>query len=359
MRAEFTDAIYQIIQERGIEKEILISALEAALTSAYRKSFGVNLNIKVKFNEQMNGIQAMAEKVVVESVKDENKETLLQEARRISPDLKVGDIIHQEISIGEWGRVAAQTAKQVIVQRIREAERASIYDEYKDRAGDILNVVVVRLDQRNVIINVGKAEAVLPYREQIPGETYRMGDRLKVYVLEVKLASKGPQITVSRTHPGLLKGLLKIEVPEILDNIVEIKAVVREPGERAKVAVHSEDKKVDPLGACVGVRGSRIQTVTRELCGEKIDIVAWSEDPPIYIANALSPARIFTITINEAERSTLVIVPNDNLSLAIGRRGQNVRLAARLTNWRINIKSDTQLAKEEKEATLSSGDQTS
>jgi len=352
MNAEFMDAIYQIIQERGIEKDTLISALEAALTSAYRKSFGGSQNIVVKFDQQTGHIQVLAKKVIVESVKDENREIPWEEARKNFPEGKIGDIIHQEISTEEWGRVAAQTAKQVIVQRIREAEREQIYDEYKDRVGDVLNTVVIRQDQRNVIVTIGKTEAILPYKEQIPGETYRMGDRLKVYVLEVKLTSKGPQIVVSRTHPGLLKNLLKLEVPEISEGVVEIKAVAREPGERAKVAVHSWDKKVDPLGACVGVRGSRVQTITRELKGEKIDVVTWSEDPAIYVANALSPARVLTITVNELERSTLVIVPNDHLSLAIGRKGQNVRLAARLTNWKIDIKSDIQLEKEEKERAL-------
>ena len=272
----------------------------------------------------------------------------LAEARELDLRYELEDVVEVEVTPKNFGRIAAQTAKQVVVQRIREAERGMIYEEFSSRQSDIVNGIVQRMEQKNVFVDLGKSEAILAPSEQMAGETYKHGDRLKTYIIEVKKTTKGPQILVSRTHPGLLKRLFELEVPEIHDGIVEIKSVAREPGMRSKVAVHSRDENVDPVGACVGHKGMRVQTIVNELKGEKIDIVKWNVDPAKYIANALSPAKVVSVTINESEKMSRVIVPDYQLSLAIGKEGQNARLAAKLTSWKIDIKSESQvLAPEE------------
>ena len=288
-------------------------------------------------------------KTVVEEPTNEVTEISLAEARKINPKYEVDDILEQEVTPANFGRIAAQTAKQVVVQRIREAERGNIYDEFSNRASDIVTGVVQRVENRNVYIDLGKTEALLPAAEQIEGDEYYHGDRIKAYVLEVRKTSKGPQITVSRTHPGLLKRLFELEVPEIQDGIVEIKSVAREPGMRSKIAVFSREEDVDPVGACVGHKGLRVQAIVNELRNEKIDIVKWNSDPARYIANALSPAKVVSVAVKEDEKVSRVVVPDYQLSLAIGKEGQNARLAAKLTGWKIDIKSETQAMDEELE----------
>ena len=283
---------------------------------------------------------------MVEDPEDEITEISLAQARTIKPDYEVGDVIEIEVTPANFGRIAAQTAKQVVVQRIREAERGIIYEEFMSREGDILTGLVQRVENHNVYIDLGKTEAVLTPAEQIPGETYNYGDRIKAYVVEVKKTNKGPQIVVSRTHPGLLKRLFELEVPEIHEGIVEIKSVAREPGNRSKIAVYSAEPSVDPVGSCVGHRGMRVQGIVDELGSEKIDIVKWNADPAKFIANALSPAKVVSVAVNEAEKVSRVVVPDYQLSLAIGKEGQNARLAAKLTGWKIDIKSESQAADE-------------
>ncbi len=342
MNAEFMQAFEQLGKEKGIAPEILFDAIEAALISAYKRNFGSAQNVMVSLDRLTGEIHVYARKNVVEEVTDSRLEMSLAEAKSI--DLRYGleDIVEVEVTPKDFGRIAAQTAKQVVVQRIREAERGIIYEEFSNRESDILTGIVQRMEQKNVFIDLGKAEAILAPSEQIAGETYRHGDRLKTYIIEVKKTTKGPQILVSRTHPGLLKRLFELEVPEIHDGVVEIKSVAREPGLRSKIAVHSRDENVDPVGSCVGHKGMRVQTIVNELKGEKIDIVKWSVDPAKYISNALSPAKVVSVEVNEAEKISKVIVPDYQLSLAIGKEGQNARLAAKLTGWKIDIKSESQ-----------------
>lgn len=284
-----------------------------------------------------------ARKTVVEAVKDSRLEISLEEAQSIDPRYSLEDVVELEVTPKNFGRIAAQTAKQVVVQRIREAERGIIYEEFSSRESDIVTGIVQRIEAKNVYIDLGKAEAILAPSEQIPGEAYRHSDRLKTYIIEVKKTTKGPQILVSRTHPGLLKRLFELEVPEIHDGVVEIKSVAREPGLRSKISVHSRDEDVDPVGACVGHKGMRVQTIVNELKGEKIDIVKWNTDPAKYIANALSPAKVVNVEVNETDKTSRVVVPDYQLSLAIGKEGQNARLAAKLTGWKIDIKSESQV----------------
>ncbi len=344
---EFLETLRELSRERGIDEEFLFEAIEAALITAYKRNFGSAQNVRVTLSRDTGTYHVYAIKTVVEDAADDITEISLAQARTIRPDYVVGDVIEIEVTPANFGRVAAQTAKQVVVQRIREAERGMIYEEFQSRESDILTGLVQRVENRNVFIDLGKTEAVLTPTEQIPTETYAHGDRIKAFIVEVKKTNKGPQVVVSRTHPGLLKRLFELEVPEIQEGIVEIKSVAREPGNRSKIAVWSKDEAVDPVGSCVGYRGMRVQAIVDELGSEKIDIVKWSEDPAKFIANALSPAKVVSVAVNEAEKVSRVVVPDYQLSLAIGKEGQNARLAAKLTGWKIDIKSETQAADEE------------
>lgn len=339
MSKELIRAIRQIERERGIGKNVLLDTLKAALISAYKKHFGSAQSIEIDIDTASGDVKVFALKKVVNEVRDPRMEISIDEARSHGYDVAQGDIVRLEITPRDFGRIAAQTAKQVIVQRLKEAERELIYEEFKGKVGDIVTGSVYRRDRNQVMINLGKTEAILPNQEQIHTEDYKPGSTYKFYVLEVRKTTKGPKIILSRTHPGLLKRLFELEVPEVHDGVVEIKAVVREPGVRSKVAVWSNDSNVDPVGACVGSKGARVQAVSRELSGERIDIVSWSSDPLEFIANALSPAKVLKIErIEGEEKGARVWVPSDQLSLAIGREGQNARLVARLTGWRIDIK---------------------
>jgi len=342
MNDEFMQAFEQLGKEKGIAQEVLFDAIEAALISAYKRNFSSAQNVRVALDRESGEIQVFARKTVVEEVTDPRLEISLSEARSLDPRYELEDVVELVVTPKNFGRIAAQTAKQVVMQRIREAERGIIYEEFSSRESDIVTGIVQRIEAKNVFIDLGKAEAILQPSEQIPGEIYRHGDRLKTYIIEVKKTTKGPQILVSRTHPGLLKRLFELEVPEIHDGVVEIKSVAREPGLRSKIAVNSRDENVDPVGACVGHKGMRVQTIVNELKGEKIDIVKWNTDPAKYIANALSPAKVVAVDINETEKASRVIVPDYQLSLAIGKEGQNARLAAKLTGWKIDIKSESQ-----------------
>jgi N utilization substance protein A len=345
MNADFLDALRQIEKEKEIPLEVLLSTIESALETAYKKNFAATGDVRVRVSSSKGGFQVFCEKDVVETVENSHTEITLEEARKYDPDVKVGDVIEIEVTPENFGRIAAQTAKQVVVQRIREAERERVYEEFGDRVGEVLTCTVQRREQRNVFVNLGKIEAILPPAEQVPTEPYRFNDRLKVYVLEVRRTPKGPQVVVSRTHPSLIRRLFELEVPEISEGIVTIKSVAREPGARTKVAVYSNDDKVDAMGACVGHRGTRVQSVVNELYGEKIDIVRWNERIDKFIGEALSPAKAVSVTCDEETKTALVVMPDSQLSLAIGKSGQNVRLAARLTGWRIDIRSESQLAK--------------
>ncbi len=342
MNMEFIEALHELEKGRGISAEILFEAIEAALISAYKKNFGSLQNVRVLIDRLSGEFKVYARKTVVEIVEDARTQVGLEDARKLDPNYQLEDIVEYEVTPREFGRIAAQTAKQVVVQRIREAERGMIYDEYVNREGDIVTGVVQRYEHKNVIVDLGKVEAVLPAQEQIPGEVYQSFERIKTYVVEVKKTTKGPQIMLSRTHPGLIKRLFELEVPEIHDGIVEIKGVSREAGARSKIAVHSRDANVDPVGACVGPKGARVQTIVTELKGEKIDIVNYSADPQEFVANALSPAKVVGVYPKLNEKVASVVVPDYQLSLAIGKEGQNARLAAKLTGWKIDIKSESQ-----------------
>lgn len=342
MNMEFIEALHELEKGRGISAEILFEAIEAALISAYKKNFGSLQNVRVLIDRLTGEFKVYARKTVVEIVEDARTQVGLEDARKLDPNYQLEDIVENEVTPREFGRIAAQTAKQVVVQRIREAERGMIYDEYVNREGDIVTGVVQRYEQKNLIVDLGKVEAVLPAQEQIPGEVYQSFERLKTYVVEVKKTTKGPQIMLSRTHPGLIKRLFELEVPEIHDGIVEIKGVSREAGARSKIAVYSRDSNVDPVGACVGPKGVRVQTIVTELKGEKIDIVNYSTDPQEFVANALSPAKVVGVYPKPNEKVAIVVVPDYQLSLAIGKEGQNARLAAKLTGWKIDIKSESQ-----------------
>ena len=350
MKSEFEIAITQLSADRNLAPEVILEAIQAALVSAYKRNYGSNQNVSVTIDPRTGQARVFVKKTVVAAVQDERVEISLAEAKTYKPDAQLGDILDIEIKPRNFGRIAAQTAKQVIMQRIREAERDSVYLEYADRVGEILNGVVRNIDARsgNVTLSLGKAEATLPKSEQIPGENYRLNQHLKVYLAEVERTGHGPQITVSRTHRGLLRRLLEMEVPEIFNGTVEVKAIAREPGSRSKIAVAALQPGIDPVGSCVGMRGVRIQNIVNELNGEKIDVVAWSPVPETFIANALSPAKVTSVTLNEQEKTAKVVVPDRSLSLAIGKEGQNARLAAKLTGWRIDIKSESEAAEEAK-----------
>ncbi|MBP2077692.1 transcription termination factor NusA [Oceanobacillus polygoni] len=346
MSNQLFDAIDNLAKEKGIEKEILMEALEAALISAYKKNFKSATNVRVELNEVTGKMSVYARKTVVEEVEDTQLEISVDEARKIDPNYEVEDIIEVEVTPKDFGRIAAQAAKQVVTQRVREAERGVIFSEYIDREEDVMTGIIQRKDARFVYVNLGKIEAKLAEAEQMPTEEYHVHDRLKVFVTKVENTSKGPQIYISRSHPGLLTRLFEMEVPEIFDGTVEVKSVAREAGDRSKISVYAGDPEVDPVGSCVGQRGQRVQAIVDELKGEKIDIVEWSEDPVVYVSNALSPSKVIEVFVNEEEKATTVIVPDYQLSLAIGKRGQNARLAAKLTGWKIDIKSETEAREE-------------
>ncbi len=336
------DAIDYLAREKGIDKEILLEALEAALISAYKKNFKSATNVRVELNEETGKMAVFSRKNVVEEVEDHQQEISIQEAKEINPNYEIDDVVEVEVTPKDFGRIAAQAAKQVVTQRVREAERGVIFSEYSDREDDVMTGIIQRKDARYVYVHLGKIEAKLAEAEQMPTEEYNVHDRIKVYVTKVENTSKGPQIYISRSHPGLLKRLFEMEVPEIYDGIVEIKSVAREAGDRSKVSVYAPDPDIDPVGSCVGQKGQRVQAIVNELKGEKIDVVQWSDDPTVYVSNALSPSKVISVLVNEEEKATTVIVPDYQLSLAIGKRGQNVRLAAKLTGWKIDIKSETE-----------------
>ncbi len=343
MNLELIEALHDLEREKGINSEIIIEAIEAALVSAYKKNFGTQSNMRVQFDRGSGEIKVFSRKAIVENITNPKEEIALSEARKLDPRYELDDVLEIEVTPKDFGRIAAQTAKQVVVQRIREAERDMIYDEYSNREGDIVTGVVQRQEGKNVFVDLGKTEAVLSQNEQIPGELYKNGDRIKTFIVEVKKTTKGPQIQLSRTHPGLLKRLFELEVPEIHDGTVELKALSREAGARSKIAVFSKNENVDPVGSCVGPKGLRVQAIVNELKGEKIDIVKWNSDPVKYIANSLSPAKVVSVDISADQKMAKVVVPDYQLSLAIGKEGQNARLAAKLTGWKIDIKSESQV----------------
>ncbi len=342
MTSDLLEALNAIEKDKGISKDVLIEALEAALISAYKKNFNQAQNVRVDINEETGTFKVFAQKEVVEQVEDPRLQISIEEAKKINPQYEIGDVVETEVTPRNFGRIAAQAAKQVVTQRVREAERGVIYAEYIDREEDIMTGIVQRIDSKYIYVDLGRIEALLPVSEQMPNESYRPHDRIKVYITKVENTQKGPMVLVSRTHPGLLKRLFELEVPEIFDGTVEIKSIAREAGDRSKVAVHAEDPEIDPVGSCVGPRGIRVQAIVNELKGEKIDIVRWSKDPVEFVANALSPAKVIDVLVNEDEKATTVIVPDYQLSLAIGKRGQNARLAAKLTGWKIDIKSESE-----------------
>ena len=339
---EFLTALELVAKEKGIDKELIFEAIEASLVSACKKHFGTSQNIKVDMNRETGEVKCFTQKTIVETVEDPQLEMSLEMARIANPNYVVGDIVDIEVTPKNFGRISAQTAKQVVVQKFREAEREILFNQYITKEREVVTAIVQRKERRNVIVQMGKIDAVLAANEQIPGEQYNFMDRVKVYVLEVKQTTNGPQIFVSRTHPELVKRLFEQEVPEVHDGTVEIKSIAREAGSRTKIAVYSKNENVDALGACVGQNGYRVNVIVSELGGEKIDVINWSEDPREFIAAALSPSKVLEVKLNEAEQSAKIVVPDHQLSLAIGKEGQNARLSAKLTGWRIDIKSETQ-----------------
>jgi N utilization substance protein A len=350
MNSDFINALKEIEKEKGISAEVLLQATEHALLTAFRKNFGSAQNARVDIEKETGEIRVFARKVVVETVSDQRLEIAIGDLGEEDAGLTLDDTVEVEVTPKNFGRIAAQAAKQVVMQQIREAERGLIYEEFLSREGDIVTGVIRRQEAKNIYIDLGRAEALLAPTEQIPSEKHNRGDRIKTYVIEVKKTTKGPQILVSRTHPGLVRRLFELEVPEIYEGIVELKAVAREPGSRSKIAVYSKDENVDPIGACVGPRGLRVQAIVNELKGEKIDIIKWDNNAVEFVANALSPAKPIAVGIDEDDKIARVTVPDHQLSLAIGKEGQNARLAARLTGWKIDIKSISQMREKEDEA---------
>lgn len=342
MNQDFINALHEIEKEKGISADVIFDALESALISSYKKNFGSAQNVLVDINKENGKVLVYSTKDVVEVVNDPYLEISIDEAKKISDKNEIGDLIKIEITPKDFGRIAAQTAKQVVIQRIKDAERDVIYDDFINRENEIITGSIQRISKNNVFIDLGKTEGILPPVEQIEGEEYEQGDRLKLIITEVKKTTKGPQIVLSRSHPGLVKRLFELEIPEINDGVVEVFSIAREAGARTKIAVYSKDPDVDPLGACVGFKGSRVRAIVEELHGEKIDIVVWSKDIAEFIGNSLSPSKVVKVEVNEKEKSALVVVPDYQLSLAIGKEGQNARLAAKLTNWKIDIKSESQ-----------------
>ncbi len=349
MNRELISVIDELGRQKGIDKSRVIGAIEAALQMAAKKRFGQAENIQVEIDSKTGEISVVSKKIIVDAVTNPKTEVSLQEARQFDSEAEVGDEIGSVIEMSDLGRIAAQTAKQVIFQKVREAEWEAVQKEYSTRQGDLVNGIILGVERRNYLVDLGKTEAVLPIQEQIPRETYRGGDRVKAMLLEVRRTPKDVQVILTRSHPQFVAKLFELEVPEVLEKIVEIKSIVREPGDRTKIAVTSREKAVDPVGACVGIKGSRVQAVVRELRGEKIDIITWTSDPRVFIAEALNPASIEKVGVDEEKKSALVVVADSQLSLAIGKNGQNVRLAARLTGWKIDIISATEYEKEKAE----------
>ncbi|MBI2990899.1 MAG: transcription termination/antitermination protein NusA [Deltaproteobacteria bacterium] len=356
MQQDLNRVIEQVSKEKGIDKTILISALENAMVSAAKKMFGHQRKIEAQYNPELGEVELFEAKLVVEEIQDAAVEITLQEAREnLDPDAQVGDELLSKLDTSSFGRIAAQAAKQNIVQRVRDAEREIIYNEFKGREGQLVNGIVQRFEKKNIIVNLGRTDAILPEKEQVPRERYRQGDRIRAYIVSVEMTSRGPQIVLSRTHPGMLTKLFEQEVPEIYEGIVEVKCAAREPGGRAKIAVTSSDPDVDPVGACVGMKGTRVQAVVQELRGEKIDIVNWTANQDDFVCRALAPAKVSKIIIDDEAHSMEVIVPDDQLSLAIGKKGQNVRLASRLSGWRIDVRSESEADEETRRARASLG----
>ncbi len=349
MNINLNHIIDQVVKDKGIDRAVLVEALEAAVLSAANKKYRNTRDLEAHYNNDIGEVEVFEFVTVVDEVENSYQEIDLNEAREVDPDVEVGDSLGMKVDASSFSRIAAQTAKQVIIQKVREAEREGVFNEFKDRIGELVNGIVRRYERGDLIVDLGRTEALLPHREQVPRENYRQGDRVRAYISDVRMATKGPQIILSRTHPGLLSELFRIEVPEVAEGIVEIKAVAREPGSRAKIAVVSYDPDVDPIGACVGMRGSRVQNVVSELRGEKIDIINWTPDIARFACSALSPAEVTRVYVDNDEESLEVIVPDDQLSLAIGKKGQNVRLAAKLTGWKIDIMSETRAAEAELE----------
>jgi N utilization substance protein A len=344
MPSNLNYVIEQVGKDKGIDRKVIIEALEQAVLTASRKKYGHQGEIEVHYNEEVGEVELFQFKQVVEEVTNPSIEISLEEAKELDNEAQVGDSLGVKLDT-DFGRIGAQTAKQVIIQKVRDAERENVYNEFKDRKGDVVNGTVQRLEKGNVYINIGRAEAVLFTKEQIPGEVYRQGERLRAYILDIQKNSKGPQIFLSRTHPGFLIKLFEMEVPEISEGVIKVISAAREPGERAKISVYSSNRDVDPVGACVGMKGSRVQSVVQELRGERIDIIPWNQDQAKYVCNALAPAKISRVYIDEEIRHMEVVVADDQLSLAIGKKGQNVRLASKLTGWKIDIKSESRMEK--------------
>jgi len=340
-------AIEQLVKEKGIDRQVVLEAMEQAVLTAANKKYRNTRDLEAHYNHESGEVELFEFVTVVEEVQDSYKEICLEEAHEIDPEAEVGDSLGEKLDSSGFSRIAAQTAKQVIIQKVRDAERETIYNEYNDRIWEVITGMVRRFEKGELLIDLGRAEAVLPAKEQMPREVYRPGDRIRAIITEIRMTTKGPQIMLSRTHPSMLAKLFEAEVPEIAEGIVEINAIVRDPGSRAKIAVSSNDRDVDPVGACVGMRGARVQNVVSELRGEKIDIIPWSEDIARFACNSLSPAQVSKVFVDEEKRVLEIIVPDDQLSLAIGKRGQNVSLAARLTGCRIDIKSESKVAEAE------------
>ena len=342
MSVEFMRAIDDLVKEKGISREVLIDAIESALVSAYKKNYGTSQNVRVTIDRETGDVDVLMRRDVVEEVEDEFTEISLEDALEIDPRYQVGDVVEYQVTPRDFGRIAAQTAKQVVVQRIREAERGMIFDNYISRQGELITGVVQRISNETLFVDMGNTEGILVASERTPGERYKVNDRIKAYIVDVRKSTKGPQIFLSRTHPGFVEKLFELEVPEIEDGTVEIKSIAREAGSRTKIAVYANDENVDPVGACVGTGGMRVKNIVDELFGEKIDITTWDDDPEVLISNVLSPAKVEKVMIEDEEKTATVVVPDYQLSLAIGKEGQNVRLAARLCGWKIDIKSHTQ-----------------
>ncbi len=345
--SDFMNAIDDLIQEKGLTKEIVMEAIESALVAAYKKNYGTSQNVRVAFDGDLDGLEVLMRKDVVEEVEDEFTQISLQDAMEIDDRYQVGDVVEYQVTPQNFGRIAAQTAKQVVVQKIREAERGMVFENYVNRQGDLITGVVQRISNETIFVNIGNTEGILVARERAAGERFRVNDRIKAYIMDVRKSAKGPQIFLSRTHPGFVERLFELEVPEIEDGIVEIRSIAREAGSRTKIAVYTEEEDVDPVGACVGAGGSRVRNIVDELFGEKIDITVWDDDPYVLIRNVLSPAEVEKVILDEELKEATAVVPDFQLSLAIGKEGQNVRLAARLSGWKIDIKSHSQYYGEE------------
>jgi len=353
MNIELRRIIDQVCRDKGIDKDLLIGAIKDAIRSAAKKKYGPRLEIEVEYRDDTGEIEVFQYKEVVGEVTEPLQQLALEEGRKLDPECEIGDFLGIRMDAAAFGRIAAQSAKQVIMQRMKDAERDLVYDDFKDRKGEIINGIVQRLDPEGIIVNLGRTEALLPPSEQVPREIYHKGERIRAYVLDVKRQTRGPQIILSRTHPNFLMALFDAEVPEISEGIVQVLGCAREPGSRSKIAVSSRDADVDPVGACVGMKGARVQNIVQELRGEKIDIIPWHPDPAKFATNALAPAQVSRIILNKSIQSMEVIVPDDQLSLAIGKRGQNVRLASRLVAWKIDVKSESKYSKSLKEGYLS------